>query len=159
MVAYLRAGHAVASWILHPPSGTVHVAERGGGAWRDGRRVERRPAPQDPAGLRGAVLTRFLAPAVRGHVDRQAPLFGHLDEGTGCAGVTYAQLTDGATDFAVFHRTLPWDHAPGALLLVESGGRVARLDGSPYAPGQTTTGLVAASDAHTWHTVRHTLLP
>jgi fructose-1,6-bisphosphatase/inositol monophosphatase family enzyme len=37
-------------------------------------------------------------------------------------------------DLVVYYRLLPWDHAPGALLLTEAGGWVGHLDGGPYAP-------------------------
>lgn len=44
-------------------------------------------------------------------------------------------------------RTLPWDHAPGALLLAEAGGIVQRLDGSVYQLADDRCGLLVAVDA------------
>jgi fructose-1,6-bisphosphatase/inositol monophosphatase family enzyme len=41
--------------------------------------------------------------------------------------VECTELVDGRNDFAVYHRLCPWDHAPGALLLAEAGGRVQHL--------------------------------
>src|SRR5690606_6446942 len=59
MAALVRGGETVAAWIVRPVDGSVYVAEKGAGAWRDGVRLHRAPAPDDPANLRGVVLTRF----------------------------------------------------------------------------------------------------
>jgi fructose-1,6-bisphosphatase/inositol monophosphatase family enzyme len=56
----------------------------------------------------------------------------------------------GQNDLALFWRTHVWDHAPGALILQEAGGRVARFDGSDYAVTQTGKGLLAAATPQMW---------
>ena len=48
--------------------------------------------------------------------------------------------------FALYWRTLVWDHAPGALLLTEAGGSVTHLDGTPYRPTRSKTGLLLAQN-------------
>lgn len=159
MAALVRGGQTVAAWILRPVSGTVYVAERGSGAWRDGERVVRKPAPAEAAELRGAALTRFLSPEDRARVEAAAPRFRAFGAGTKCAGVDYPRLLDGEQDFILFHRTLPWDHAPGTLLLTEAGGVARRPDGSPYAPGDDRVGLLNAVGDACWATVRALLLP
>lgn len=159
MAALVRGGVTVAAWILRPVSGTVYVAERGSGAWRDGSRVVRKPAPSDVSSLRGVALTRFLSPQDRAHVEASSPLFASVGPGSRCAGVDYPLLVDGELDFALFHRTLPWDHAPGALLLAEAGGVSRRPDASLYAPGDDRVGLLNAVDQACWDTVRGLLIP
>lgn len=159
MAALVHEGETVASWIVQPVSGRVYVAERGAGAWRDGARVRRAPAPADPAHLHGAALTRFLAPAARAHVEAAALRFAALGPGASCAGVDYPRLVDGEQDFVLFHRTLPWDHAPGTLLLREAGGVAQRPDGTPYHPADARVGLLNAADPACWDTVRPLLLP
>lgn len=158
MAALVRDGETVAAWIVRPADGRVFVAERGSGAWRDGVRVRREPAPADPAALRGAALTRFLDPPARARVEAAAPRFAALGPGTGCAGVDYPRLLDGEQDFVLFHRTLPWDHAPGVLLLTEAGGFARRPDGSPYRPADPRPGLLNAADVDCWNLVRPLLL-
>ncbi|MBN6057754.1 inositol monophosphatase [Nonomuraea sp. RK-328] len=158
MAALVRGGETVAAWIVRPAQGRVYVAERGSGAWRDGVRLRRRPAPEDPAALRGAVLTRFLDPAAKAQVEAAAPRFAALGPGTGCAGVDYPRLVDGEQDFVLFQRTLPWDHAPGVLLLTEAGGCARRPDGSPYRPADSRPGLLDAADPTCWDTARSLLL-
>jgi fructose-1,6-bisphosphatase/inositol monophosphatase family enzyme len=73
--------------------------------------------------------------------------------------VDYPRLVDGAQDFVLFHRTLPWDHAPGTLLLREAGGVARRPDGSRYRPADDGLGLLNAADEACWDTVRALLLP
>ena len=61
-----------------------------------------------------------------------------------CAGHEYPLVATGARHFALYWRTLVWDHAPGALLLTEVGGSVTHLDGAPYQPTRSRTGLLLA---------------
>lgn len=159
MAALVREGRTVASWILHPIEGTVYAAELGSGAWRDGTRLHREPGPAEPARMRGAVLSRFLAPSQQEHVASVTSEFAELGSGAYCAGVDYPRLAEGELDFVLFNRTLPWDHAPGGLLLTEAGGVALRLDGAPYRPDDERVGLLNAADEKTWQTVRSLLLP
>ena len=45
MLAELRHGETVRSWIWQPQQGRAYVAEKGAGAWVDGTRLVPRPAP------------------------------------------------------------------------------------------------------------------
>ncbi|GAA1117606.1 inositol monophosphatase family protein [Nocardiopsis metallicus] len=159
MAALVREGRTVASWILRPTEGTLYTAELGSGAWRDGTRLHRAPAPAEPARMRGAVLSRFLSPRQREHVRAVTPEFAEVGAGAYCAGVDYPRLAEGALDFVLFNRTLPWDHAPGGLLLSEAGGVALRLEGDPYRPDDDRVGLLNAADETSWRTVRSLLLP
>ncbi|MFC1419923.1 inositol monophosphatase family protein [Streptacidiphilus cavernicola] len=159
MAALVRHGETVAAWIVHPATGLSYQAERGSGAWRDGVRIQRAPASADPAELRGAAFTRFLPPSTRAYVEAARAQFADAGLGTKAAGVDYPQLAEGLIDFSLYQRTLPWDHAPGALLLTEAGGTAARPDATLYRPDDPGLGLLAAADPQSWHTVRDTLLP
>jgi fructose-1,6-bisphosphatase/inositol monophosphatase family enzyme len=59
--------------------------------------------------------------------------------------------------FALFWRILPWDHVPGALIVLESGGTALHLDGSRYQPTDNDRGLIIAPNEDVWRTVRDTL--
>ncbi|WP_280694502.1 inositol monophosphatase [Kitasatospora sp. GAS204B] len=157
MAALVRAGEAVACWIVQPATGHAYLAERGAGAWRDGVRLRRAPAPGALDELRGAALSRFLDPAARERVARAAERVAELGSGTGSAGVDYPELATGRLDFLRYHRTLPWDHAPGTLLVRETGGVARRLDGAEYGVADERTGLLVAADPHCWDTVRSAL--
>ncbi|MFI0980622.1 inositol monophosphatase family protein [Streptomyces sp. NPDC021093] len=161
MAALVRGGETVAAWIVQPATGRAYTAEKGSGAWGDdGVRLRREPAPADPAALRGAALTGFLSPGARARVEASAPRFARLSSGTKCAGIDYPRLATGALDFLLYHRTLPWDHAPGALLATEAGCTVQRPDdASCYRPDDDRSGLLAAAGPRCWRTARRLLLP
>lgn len=158
MAALVREGRAVASWILRPTLEIVYTAELGSGAWCDGRRLSREPAPADPARMRGAVQSRFLSPSARERVEAAVDRFAEVGSGAHCAGVDYPRLAEGGLDFVLYHRTLPWDHAPGGLLITEAGGVALRPEGDPYRPDDDRVGLLDAADEVTWRTVRSLLL-
>lgn len=154
MVALVRNGAAVAAWIIRPTEGRVYVAEQGSGAWRNEERLHRAVASADLDRLRGAVLTRFLDQSTKDAVELARCRFQAITSGSGCAGVDYALIVESEQDFVFFHRVLPWDHAPGALLLKEAGSTARRLDGSEYRAGRPGSGLLAAANVDFWHAVR-----
>ncbi len=158
MAALLVDGEAIGAWVLNPVSGERWMAQRGGGCLCDGVQVcaPANAVPSDHA--RGAVLTRFLPPELRLSVESRARRIGECLPGLRCAGVEYPAIITGAQQFAMFYRTLPWDHVPGTLLLEESGGHVARYDGTPYRAGDGKVGLLSAVNEATWTSVRDALL-
>jgi fructose-1,6-bisphosphatase/inositol monophosphatase family enzyme len=78
--------------------------------------------------------------------------------GNHCAGREDPDILRGVQDFVLFWRTLPWDHAPGVLLLQEAGGVARRFDGTPYEPGDDRNGLLAAANLDVWTAVHEALL-
>jgi fructose-1,6-bisphosphatase/inositol monophosphatase family enzyme len=164
MVALLRRGETVASWMLDPLTGRMAVAERGAGAWLDGERVragaDAAVAGAMPGALRGGVTRRFLPADLGSHVEAVEPEFAELMGGSRCAGHDYPAVVTGDLDFILFWRTLPWDHIPGALFVSEAGGVAARLDGSAYrAADHARPGLLVARDPGAWTRVRDLLVP
>ena len=146
MVALVDGGQTVVSAIYQPQHDRMFVAERGSGAFADGVRLRRTPSTSDLALLRGGVLRRFLDDRTRAAVDAAAHRFGDLTPGTTCAGVEYPLIAGGVRDFLLFWRTLPWDHAAGALLVAEAGGVARRLDGRDYTPARPGKGLLVSGD-------------
>ena len=146
MVALVDGGQTVASVIYQPQHDRMYIAERGSGAFADGVRLRRTPSTSDLASLRGGVLRRFLDDRTRAAVDAAAHRFGDLTPGTTCAGIEYPLIAEGRQDFLLFWRTLPWDHAAGALLVTEAGGVARRLDGSDYTPARPGEGLLVSGD-------------
>ena len=149
MVTLLRDGRAVASWMLSPATDVVHVAEQGSGATINGEPVRCRPAPAW-SDLRGSILTRFLPPQLRERILNEATGCRDVLPGLRCAGEEYPAIVQGTQDFAVFWRTLPWDHVPGILFLEEAGGRAARFDGTSYSAAKQGSGLLAACTPELW---------
>ncbi len=114
MVALVEQGQTTAAWIWHPVAAQSWVARR------EPRLVATANRP-----LRGSIHSRFFDAAHKEHVAQAGPEFAEVIPGRNCSGVEYPEVARGNHDFSVFRRTLPWDHAPGALILQESGG-VAR---------------------------------
>jgi len=149
MVAELRGGQVTRSWIWHPQHRSSYVAERGAGAFRtmDGagpERLTRQPASPVPLEWR-AVTSR------RSWVGRELTGLRPLELTWVCCGVDYPRLIEGRADVVLYGHAMAWDHAPGALLLAESGGRHGTLDGRPYDPrAADRPGLIAAADDTTY---------
>jgi fructose-1,6-bisphosphatase/inositol monophosphatase family enzyme len=155
MVALVADGDPVASWMLDPVTGRLCHAERGLGAWIDGRPA-RIAAPQGrPV---AALATQFMAPHERTRVTRAAARFAQ-EPIPRCAAESYPRLVIGRNQLALFQRILPWDHAAGVLFLTEAGGRATHWDGSPYRVGTSQTGLLAASSSPVWDLAMTALCP
>ncbi|WP_018157039.1 inositol monophosphatase family protein [Demetria terragena] len=137
MVAEVLHGEVVRSWIWQPEHGQAFVAERGAGAWVDGVRIAHR-APDPMGALAGVTSRRSSEGVVLGDLPP-------LKLSWVCCGVDYPQLAMGGADFITYTHAMPWDHAPGALLLAETGGVLRHLDGSTYSPYETRGGLLGAA--------------
>ena len=149
MIALVDNGHIQASWILDPLTDRLCCAASGRGATIDGERVTARPtgAPLPVAGI--SLL--FSDPANRVRLKERAQGNLEMVDIPRCAAEQYPRIVLGVNDLAVFERTLPWDHAPGALFVNEAGGKVARPDSSAYVIGADPgKGLLAACSPAMW---------
>lgn len=148
MIALVDGGETLAGWMLDPLTGRLCHAARGKGATIDGERVTARESGA-PLPLAGLSLL-FVKPEDRqGLIDRAEGKLQMADIPR-CAAEQYPRVVLGVNDLALFERTLPWDHAPGALFLNEAGGRVARPDGSAYRVDDNRKGMIAAASPAMW---------
>jgi fructose-1,6-bisphosphatase/inositol monophosphatase family enzyme len=148
MIALAADGVIEAGWILDPVTDRLCSATRGKGAFVNGERVTARPTGRKlPI---GGLATRYLPEDIRADVD--ARIVGRIESVpvAHCAGEQYPRLVLGENDIALFWRSMPWDHAPGALFLEEAGGRIARPNGDPYRVGDDRVGLLAAASSALW---------
>nr|WP_281720811.1 inositol monophosphatase family protein [Nitrosomonas nitrosa] len=145
MVALVQLNEIILSWIYQPATTAMFVAEHGSGAFANGQRIVAPEATVDPSDIRGAILTRFLEVPVRQLLMEKAATLKEVLPGQRCSGFEYPMIATGDQHFAMFWRALPWDHAPGALLLSEAGGAVCRLDGAQYRPCEDRRGLLATT--------------
>jgi len=148
MVALIADGVSEAAWLFDPVLDRLCSAGRGRGAFIGGERVT---AHTSGAALPVAGLsTKYLPPEMREQIERRAEGKMQCVGIPRCAAEQYPRVVLGTNDLALFWRTHVWDHAPGALILEEAGGKVARFDGTPYAPAQTGKGLLAAATPQMW---------
>lgn len=148
MVALVSGGVAIGGWILDPLSGRFCWAAAGEGCWIDGERVGRRPSEGKPSIGLSPLLER--RPARRKAVHRRLGGAFEIRTIPRCAAAHYPAMLRSGPALTYYERTLPWDHAPGALMIEEAGGRVARLDGSFYRVDDDRVGLLAATDPTLW---------
>ena len=152
MVALVLDGVIESGVIYEPLKGRCCVAQRGQGAWLRELSLGtllRLPGPVTgpTAALDGFVYHRPLKERTVGVRHRRL----------GSAGVEYVRLAMGQEAFSLYDRNMPWDHAAGSLLVTESGGRVAQVDGSSYRPGPDPGVPLLSAGASTWEDVRTAL--
>jgi len=148
MIALADGGDILSGWIYDPLTGRLCHAARGRGATIDGEPLHARESGE--ALPIAGISTLYLPGEERNTLTRRAEGRVRMVDIPRCAAEQYPRIALGVNDFALFNRTLPWDHAAGALILNEAGGRVARHDGSPYRVGTAETGMMAAASPAMW---------
>lgn len=148
MIGLTVDGAREAGWILDPVSGRICHAARRSGCYIDGEKVVSR---RSDGGLPKAAIATYFMPAERqAEVRRRAEGRLEIVDIPRCAGEQYPRLILGQNDIALYERTHPWDHAAGALMLEEAGGRIARNDGAEYRLDVPGKGAIAASTPELW---------
>jgi fructose-1,6-bisphosphatase/inositol monophosphatase family enzyme len=161
MLCRLLGGRPVTAWVYLPAKGLVAMAEAGAGVVVDGVRLRPSGLPpvprRPPVEMAGEVHAGFLPEGMKARIakaqagqPRRRPRF--------CAGATYVGMVRGESDYALYYRTRPWDHAPGTLLIGEMDGRASRFDGTPYHPAVGGSGLLVTRAARDWEPLQHFLL-
>jgi fructose-1,6-bisphosphatase/inositol monophosphatase family enzyme len=148
MIGLTIDGTREAGWIYDPVADRMCHAARGQGCFIDGERVV---AKASSSALPKAAIATYFMPKDR-QEDVMARAQGKFEIVAipRCAGEQYPRLILGQNDIALYERTHPWDHAPGALMLEEAGGRIARNDGAPYRLDVPGNGAIAASSPGLW---------
>ena len=120
---------ALAGAVFSPATGELFHAAQGGGAWLYGQRLAVNAEPS-PAGALIATGFGYDPETHAGDLERVArvmPLARDLRR-IGAASLDFAYVASGRFD-GYFERGLqPWDHAAGALLVAEAGGRTVRVE-------------------------------
>jgi myo-inositol-1(or 4)-monophosphatase len=125
-------GVVLAGVVINAANDDEWTATRGGGAWRDGRRLRCSGGTELSQALvgtgfgydakrrahQGAVLAQLITRV------RDIRRFG-------AAAIDLCMVAEGALD-AYFEKGLnPWDHAAGGLIAIEAGATVGGLAGAP----------------------------
>jgi fructose-1,6-bisphosphatase/inositol monophosphatase family enzyme len=151
--ALVERGEAVAAWIWQPDLGIGWEAIRGEGTRKNGIPVRTTPGADTIETLRGTLHSKFLPPEERSAIEA-VPIRHVVAMGSMASAIDYPAIIEGEIDFIGWSRILPWDHAPGALLLNEAGGVSRRMDGSPYRADGIGFGTLAARTDATWSLAR-----
>jgi fructose-1,6-bisphosphatase/inositol monophosphatase family enzyme len=148
MVGLTDNGVPQAGWIFDPLAGRMCHAYAGGGAYMDGERFTAKESGSIQPIV--ALPVYFLSDEQKAEIGKRAEAGFTLVDIPRCAAEQYPRLALGQNDIALFERSHPWDHVAGTLLLNESGGKLARRDGSDYVVGDGKTGLIGASSPRMW---------
>jgi myo-inositol-1(or 4)-monophosphatase len=146
-IAAEAGGRVVAGVVRNAATGEEWTAIRGGGAWRDGRRL---------AGSAATTLDRCLVAtgfgydaARRAH---QAAVLANLlpqirdVRRFGAASIDLCLAAEGRVD-AYYEKGLnAWDHAAGGLIATEAGLLVTGLRGEPPGPTMVVAAMPAVHD-------------
>ncbi|MEW5988751.1 MAG: 3'(2'),5'-bisphosphate nucleotidase CysQ [Chloroflexota bacterium] len=140
-VALVEDGQPILAVIFNPAAGQLFHAQKGMGAWLDGRPV----TVSGRAELRGARVDASRSERKRGEF---APFEGMVELTTmGSIAYKLARVAAGLTD-ATWSRgpKNEWDVCAGVLLVLEGGGRCTDLHGEPLVfnrPRPKVNGIVA----------------
>jgi myo-inositol-1(or 4)-monophosphatase len=132
-VALTMSGERVAGAVYDCVKDELFTAERGVGAFLNGRRLR----VSEAAALNDAMLITGFPYDLRADPAHALRLFNALIPHArairrdGAAALDLAYVAAGRVD-GFFEESLnPWDMMAGALMVEEAGGRVTRFDGSP----------------------------
>lgn len=151
MIALAADGETLAGWIYNPVKDLMFTAVLGDGAFvTNGADQTNRLQTSHPTGVPIVGLaTQFMTPELREATRARAHAF-ELRPIPRCAAEHYPRLCRAENHLALFQRTLPWDHAAGAILLTEAGGHIARWDGTPFKFYDDGLGILAATSRELW---------
>lgn len=157
MLALIQANDILASVIYRPVTGEMVVAEKGSGVTIDGVKAKPFIATTAPKGV--LAYGKRGAPGIAEQVDKRRDLLTQVKSAR-AAGIDYVRMAKGEIDFTFFSGIMPWDHAPGAMIIRELGGHIAYIKGDEsYRPSQalSAAGILSATSVKTWRSVHDTL--
>lgn len=156
MVAVCRFGQPVFGLIYDPVGDDVIMADDASPAlWQTvtGRQKAIRTAEAKPLNqLYGYMHIRLMPAADRALTFTKLNALGHIGS-LRCSAHEYRMLATGGIDFIMSGMLNAWDHAAGALICAQAGGKSAMLDGSSYTATTSTGYLLSASSEAVWNDV------
>lgn len=143
-LAFIRAGRVESALVYDPARDECFVARSGGGAFVNGRKIvpsaRERPLSQDVACVDFKRLDKTLAARLA-----QAPPYAS-QRNLGACAIEWCWTALGRFGLYLHGGQRLWDYAAGALILLEAGGVVESLDGSPWR-GEVSPGDAGAKRA------------
>ena len=126
-------GELIAGVICDPTRDELFLAQKGQGAWLNGRRMHvSRTATLGEALLATGFPSRKRHANPNIHFYQELTLRSHGVRRAGSAALDLAYTACGRLDGFWEFNLNPWDTAAGALLVTEAGGSMTRFDGTPF---------------------------
>lgn len=136
-VALWQAGKPVLAVVEAPVLGETFHAVAGGGAFCNGQPIKVSPCDTMEHALAATGFPYDLENGIDEVMEMVRKLLVNCRglRRCGAAALDLAYIAAGRYDVYQEFTLKPWDSAAGVLLVSEAGGRVSRLDGSAYCPG------------------------
>ena len=151
MIGLVEKGVTTRAWVFLPVPDEMFMAEHGGGTLLvssgDRQPVHVPSVPAELSGAMGALNDHYMPEPWKSRIGALAPHIGKRVSIV-CSAWEYTNIIRGIEHFAVYHRMMPWDHAPTTLLLREAGGVMRRIDTGVDYDARSPSGphLAAASE-------------
>lgn len=155
MLACIIGGETQVSWIYDVLKNEMFVAEKGSGAYRDAARLKL-ASPEKLKNMTAHINYKYFPKDLRAQIKDSMSVFGDAFS-IGSAAHEYTRIAAGVSHLSVYSRLKPWDHLPGALLVEEAGGFIAKWDKQRYTPQDEGMGLMVTTDRDTWEEAYHAL--
>ena len=146
-IALIERGRPILGVVGIPVQGLIYAAAGPGTAHRrqgNGKiePIEARPCPSD-----GATVTSSRSHATNDELDRLLASRKVADRKTAGSALKFCQVAEGVADlYPRLGPTMEWDTAAGHAVLEAAGGRMTKLDGTPFLygkPGFLNPGFLA----------------
>jgi myo-inositol-1(or 4)-monophosphatase len=135
-LALEQAGQMIAGVVYDPLRDEMFTAERGAGAYLNGRRIHvSKAARVEESLLATGFPSRRRHENVNVHFFHQAAMFSHGIRRAGAAALDLAYVACGRLDGFWEFGLNPWDMAAGSLMVVEAGGICTDMKGKPHSVG------------------------
>jgi myo-inositol-1(or 4)-monophosphatase len=126
-------GHVVAGVIFDPTRNELFVAEKGKGAYLNGRRIQvSRTATVAESLLATGFPSRKRHQSPNIHFYQEITMRSHGVRRAGSAALDLAYTACGRFDGYWEFNLNPWDTSAGSLMVTEAGGKLTYFDGSPF---------------------------
>ena len=141
----MEGGEPVLGIVYSPWRGEIYTAEKGKGAFCNGKpiHVSGRPFEQ---GLLFTAMSTYRKDLARSCSDIIYDLYMECNDvrRTGSAAVELCLMAAGFAELYFEIRLMPWDYAAASLILQEAGGAVCDFDGK--SPSMTRSSMLIAAN-------------
>lgn len=148
-IGMTRAGEPVLGVVYNPYQDELFWAEKGKGAYCNGK-----PLHTDAAPLSESVLLFGCSSYNREQTDFTFRLLRELFDraldlrSSGSAALDLCYVAAGRVNLFFEYQLSPWDYCAGSLILTEAGGRVSQLSGAPLDLANGGSVLAAGPNAY-----------
>lgn len=148
-IALCRGNDVLCAVIYNPNNDELFTAEKGQGAFLNGRRIHTSDAVRPADALTSVSFptrTRFDSPDYLSFL--HCATVCQAMRRTGSTALNLAYVACGRFDCNVCQCAHPWDVAAGILLILEAGGLATHVDGGPYDLAVKPLLVTANSELH-----------